>query len=80
MHTSCTLQNMLRRNLELNPQKTALIVRREGIDTSEAEIKTFCGEAVVHYKVPKKVVFVESLPLNASSKILKCQLQETYGQ
>ena len=53
---------------------TALIVQREGVATSEAEIKTFCGEAVARYKVPKKIVFVDSLPLSASGKILKYQL------
>jgi len=59
---------------------TALIVRREGIDTSEAEIKSFCAEAVARYKVPKRVVFVDSLPLSASGKILKYRLRETYAE
>jgi len=59
---------------------TALIVKREGGDTSEAEIRTFCGEAVARYKVPKKVIFVDSLPLSASGKILKYQLRGTYAK
>jgi acyl-CoA synthetase (AMP-forming)/AMP-acid ligase II len=58
---------------------TALIVRREGVDTSAAEIKSFCTEAVARYKVPKKVIFVDSLPLSASGKILKYRLRETYA-
>jgi len=59
---------------------TALIVRREGVETSEAEIKSFCTEAVARYKVPKRVVFVDSLPLSASGKILKYRLRETYAK
>jgi len=58
---------------------TALIVRREGGAATEAEIKEFCGQAVARYKVPKKIIFVDSLPLSASGKILKYRLRETYA-
>jgi len=58
---------------------TALIVRREGVDTSEEDIKSFCAESVARYKAPKKVIFVDTLPLSASGKILKYRLRETYA-
>ena len=57
---------------------TALIVRREGIEAVEDEIQTFCRESVARYKVPKKVIFVDSLPMSASGKILKYRLREKY--
>ncbi len=58
---------------------TAIIVRREGVDTSEEEIKEFCRQAVARYKSPKKVIFAESLPLSASGKILKYRLRDEFS-
>jgi len=58
---------------------TALIVSREGVAATAEEIQAFCRESVARYKVPKKVMFVDSLPLSASGKILKYRLRETYA-
>ena len=58
---------------------TAIIVRREGVDTSEEEIKEFCRQALARYKVPKKVIFADSLPLSASGKILKYRLRDEFS-
>jgi len=57
---------------------TALIVCREETAAAEEEIQAFCRESVARYKVPKKVIFVDSLPLSASGKILKYRLREEY--
>ncbi len=58
---------------------TAMIVRREDVAAAEEEIKEFCSQAVARYKVPKTIIFVDSLPLSASGKILKYRLRETYA-
>ncbi|WP_078427728.1 long-chain-fatty-acid--CoA ligase [Alkalihalobacterium alkalinitrilicum] len=42
--------------------------------TDEEELKKYCKEQLVHYKVPEKFIFVEELPKNASGKILKRSL------
>jgi fatty-acyl-CoA synthase len=38
-----------------------------------------CARALASFKVPKGVVFVESLPKNPSGKLLKRQLRQDYA-
>jgi acyl-CoA synthetase (AMP-forming)/AMP-acid ligase II len=45
---------------------------------SEESIISHCGEKLSRYKLPKKVVFVDQLPLNAAGKVLKRVLREKY--
>jgi acyl-CoA synthetase (AMP-forming)/AMP-acid ligase II len=54
----------------------AVIQRRAGEDTSEAELITFCKDNLASYKKPKRVVFVDELPRNAAGKILKRELRD----
>ena len=44
----------------------------------EATLISWCRDNMANYKVPRKVVFVESLPLNASGKVLKTDLRDQY--
>jgi len=57
---------------------TALIVRKENAPVTEEEIRSFCKQEIAGYKVPKKVFFVDSLPMSASGKLLKYMLREKY--
>jgi acyl-CoA synthetase (AMP-forming)/AMP-acid ligase II len=41
----------------------------------EAEIVEWCRERMANYKTPRRVIFIESLPLNASGKVLKHELR-----
>ncbi|MDQ0270405.1 class I adenylate-forming enzyme family protein [Cytobacillus purgationiresistens] len=45
------------------------------IDTSTEEIIAFCKQHLAHYKVPRKVYLLDSLPKNATGKILKAPLK-----
>jgi acyl-CoA synthetase (AMP-forming)/AMP-acid ligase II len=54
------------------------VVRKPGIDASEAELIAYCRERIAHYKAPKSVDFAESLPRNPSGKILKRVLRAPY--
>jgi acyl-CoA synthetase (AMP-forming)/AMP-acid ligase II len=54
----------------------AVIVAREGHDVDEAELIAFTRERIASYKKPKHVVFIETLPRNASGKILKRELRD----
>ncbi len=54
----------------------AFVIRRPGVDTTEDEIVAWCREQMANYKAPRHVRFVESLPLNASGKVLKYELRE----
>lgn len=52
----------------------AFVLRRFGSDLSEAQIKAFVAEQVVHYKRIHHVFFVDSIPRNAAGKILRKDL------
>jgi len=55
------------------------IVLKEGVDKSEAEkdkIRDFIRKREAPYKVPKVIVFMDSLPTSAIGKILKRELRE----
>ena len=40
----------------------------------------FCQSRLARYKIPKSVIFVDSLPRTAAGKVLKRELQESYGE
>lgn len=58
---------------------TAVVVCREGAAVTEVELIAHAKAALAHYKVPKKVIFAETLPRNASGKILKRELRRIHG-
>ncbi|HWE60876.1 MAG TPA: AMP-binding protein [Chloroflexota bacterium] len=52
----------------------AAVVMRPGMRASEAELIAFCRERLAKYKVPAHVERRETLPRNASGKLLRRQL------
>jgi fatty-acyl-CoA synthase len=58
---------------------TAVVVVKAGHELSEGHVLAFCREQMAHFKVPKKVVFVESLPKNPSGKLLKRELRTRFA-
>lgn len=56
---------------------TAVVVPREGV--TEAELLAFTREKLAHFKAPKRIVFVDALPRNASGKILKRTLRDRFS-
>ncbi|HJU18837.1 MAG TPA: long-chain-fatty-acid--CoA ligase [Stellaceae bacterium] len=56
----------------------ALIVRRPGAAPEAAAIIAACRGRLGGFKLPKSIEFVESLPRNASGKLLKSHLREKY--
>ena len=55
---------------------TAIIVLRNGHTLAVAEVMDHCAAHLAGFKMPKRVVFVETLPRNASGKILKRELRQ----
>ncbi|WP_031480098.1 acyl-CoA synthetase [Streptomyces bicolor] len=53
---------------------TAVVVPRG--EVTEAELIDHAREKLAHFKAPKRVVFVDELPRNASGKILKRELRD----
>ncbi|WP_295524953.1 fatty acyl-CoA synthetase [Novosphingobium sp. Chol11] len=56
---------------------TAVIVLREGHQLELAELLEHCADHLSGFKIPKKVVFADNLPRNASGKILKRELRQS---
>ena len=59
----------------------AFIQRNEGFENvTEREIIKFAKERLAHFKVPRKVEFVEAFPLSSTGKILRRLLREKAGK
>jgi acyl-CoA synthetase (AMP-forming)/AMP-acid ligase II len=60
---------------EFGQRLKAFVVRREGAELTEAEVKQHVKENLARFKVPREVVFVAELPRNATGKVLRHELQ-----
>jgi fatty-acyl-CoA synthase len=56
---------------------TAVVVPRG--EVTEAELIDHAREKLAHFKAPKRVLFVDELPRNASGKILKRELRDRFS-
>ncbi|MDT0481963.1 acyl-CoA synthetase [Streptomyces doebereineriae] len=56
---------------------TAVVVPRG--EVTEAELLDHAREKLAHFKAPKRVLFVDELPRNASGKILKRELRDRFA-
>lgn len=57
----------------------AFVVPRSGHSVDEAAFIAWCREHMANYKVPRRVAVRDSLPMNASGKVLKYQLRTEAG-
>ena len=71
---------VLERNIAWIEAVSAVIVCREGHRVEEAELIAHARDRLAYYKVPKRIIFVDSLPRNASGKILKRELRRIHGE
>ena len=56
-----------------------LVVKADGADPSEEELLAFYEGKVAKWQIPDKVIFVDTLPLGATGKVLKNKLREQYS-
>jgi acyl-CoA synthetase (AMP-forming)/AMP-acid ligase II len=56
----------------------AVVLLKEGHQATEEEIILYCKERMAHFKAPKSVDFVSSMPRTGSAKIAKVTLREEY--
>jgi HIP---CoA ligase len=54
----------------------AFVVPRTGKDLNAEELISWARQQIANFKVPRRVEIVESLPVNASGKVLKYELRE----
>jgi acyl-CoA synthetase (AMP-forming)/AMP-acid ligase II len=59
---------------EFGQRLKAFLVVVEGAELGEEDVKAHVKENLARYKVPRDVVFVDSLPRNATGKVLKREL------
>jgi fatty-acyl-CoA synthase len=57
---------------------TAFVVPKPNQTLTEEEIIQYCKENLAGYKVPKKVIILDTLPKNPSGKILKKVLRKEF--
>jgi acyl-CoA synthetase (AMP-forming)/AMP-acid ligase II len=53
----------------------AFVVRRDGADLSEEDVRVHLRERLANFKVPREVEFVDVLPRNLAGKVLKRDLR-----
>jgi fatty-acyl-CoA synthase len=58
----------------------AVIVLRDGQSVDSDELFTFLGERLARYKLPKTVIFTDSLPKTGAGKVDKRALVERFGR
>jgi acyl-CoA synthetase (AMP-forming)/AMP-acid ligase II len=61
---------------EFGQRLKAVVVKRDGGDLDEDEVKQYVKKHLARYKVPRDVEFVDDLPRNATGKVLKRELSK----
>ena len=59
---------------EFGQRLKAFVVLNDGADLSKDEVKGYIKSNLARYKVPREVEFLDSLPRNATGKVLKREL------
>ncbi|WP_323802379.1 long-chain-fatty-acid--CoA ligase [Sulfitobacter litoralis] len=57
-----------------------IAVKAEGQDPSEADVLSIFEDKIAKWQIPDCVVFTEALPRNATGKVLKRDLRESFGE
>ncbi len=57
---------------------TAVVVVKPGATLTETRVQAHCAQQLAHFKCPKAVLFVDSLPKNPSGKLLKRELRRSH--
>ncbi|HEY9594995.1 MAG TPA: AMP-binding protein, partial [Spirochaetia bacterium] len=55
-----------------------VVVLKKGRTADAGELTAFCKERIANYKVPKEVVFADSLPYSPYGKVVKAELRQRY--
>ncbi len=58
----------------LGEDVAALVVLREGVEATPAELRAYLRQEVAAYKYPRQVVLVDDLPLGPTGKVVKREL------
>jgi oxalate---CoA ligase len=64
---------------KLGEDVAAAVVLREGVSATEQELRTFVGQRVADFKVPRKIVFLDEIPKGATGKLQRIGLAAKLG-
>jgi len=64
---------------KLGEEVAAAVVLREGKAANEKELREFCSQRLAAFKVPRKIVFLEQIPLGATGKLQRIGLAAKLG-
>jgi fatty-acyl-CoA synthase len=56
----------------------AVVATKPGAAVSDTELLDFCRARLSHYKCPRSIEFVDSLPKTGTGKLLKRELRKKY--
>ncbi len=54
----------------------AFVVRRDGANLAEDDVRQYVKDNLARFKVPRSVVFLDELPRNPTGKVLKRKLAQ----
>lgn len=57
-------------------QVKAFIILKDGAEVTSRKLMNYCKERLSHYKVPRKIAFVNEYPLSAAGKVLRRDLRK----
>ncbi len=66
-------------DVEFGERLLAVIVPVSGSQLTDAEVIAHCRPLIGGYKIPRRIVFVDSLPRSAVGKVLKQELRRIHG-
>ena len=73
LHSDPVESGLMVLNRQIN---TAFVVVKDGTDLSYNSLKIWCSDRMSSYKIPKKLVVVDTLPRNAMGKVTKPKLSQ----
>ena len=64
---------------KLGEEVAIAVVRKEGAEVGERDIRDFAAKCLADFKVPRKVIFVEEIPKGATGKLQRIGLAKKLG-
>jgi acyl-CoA synthetase (AMP-forming)/AMP-acid ligase II len=58
----------------------AVVTKQPGFSVSEADLIAHCKRSLSSFKVPKRIDFVEQLPMSSFGKILRREVRTPYWE
>ncbi|MEK7741328.1 MAG: long-chain fatty acid--CoA ligase, partial [Pseudomonadota bacterium] len=56
-----------------------IAIKQQGTHITEQDLLDYYADKIAKWQIPDKVIFVESIPLTGTGKMLKRDLREQYG-